>query len=50
MPVNIGIQRSRRARSHLLDLAVMEVAFNREREERLERIVLRQRCLALPER
>ena len=28
----------------------MELAFNREREERLERIVLRERCLALPER
>jgi len=28
----------------------MKVAFNREREERLERIVLRERCLALPER
>jgi hypothetical protein len=29
---------------------VMEVAFNREREERLERVELRERCLALPKR
>jgi len=35
---------------HLPDLAVMEVAFTREREERLERIVLGERCSALPER
>jgi hypothetical protein len=35
---------------HLLDLVVMGVAFNREREERLERMVLRERCFALPER
>jgi hypothetical protein len=29
---------------------VTEVVFNGEREEGLERIVLRERCLAVPER
>jgi len=28
----------------------MEVALNREREERVEQIMLRERCLALPEK